>query len=124
MNKLKSGNFTVGNKNLRTCCLYYNAVHMSTSRFNLVFSSVIKSIVSLWSFCVFKLAPNVCGYMKFLRNAVEQKFGWSEAEPYSRCCMMCLGGGFHGFCFFIHVRIFFLLKTCPSFQREQRTCAS
>ena len=23
--------------------------------------------------------------MKFLRNAVEQKFGWSEAEPYTRC---------------------------------------
>ncbi len=23
--------------------------------------------------------------MKFLRNAVEQKFGCSEAEPYSRC---------------------------------------
>ena len=35
------------------------------------------------------------GYMKFLRNAVEQKFGWSEAKPYSRCCMMCLGGGLH-----------------------------
>jgi len=47
-----------------------------------------------------------CGYMKFLRNAVEQKFGWSEAEPYSRCCAMCLGGGLH---------TVMLLDTCAFF---------
>ena len=76
----------------RTVFQYFKKLIASTENSN---SPIAVPVGLIFLLCVFffHFILNLCDYVKFAESC-ELKLGWSEAEPHSRCCMMCLGDGF------------------------------